>query len=67
MEEDGEREAEWDTAVTMIRSKSDFSLLEVPMSIAGVPTVAVTTGRGKRKEREEAEITPGDTPAADGS
>ena len=67
MEEDGEREAEWDTAVTMIRSKSDFSLLEVPMSISGVPTVAVTTGRGKRKEREEAEITPGDTPAADGS
>ena len=61
MEEDGEREAEWDTAVTMIRSKSDLSLLEVPMSISGVPTVAVTTGRGKRKE---AEITLGDTPAA---
>ena len=68
MEEDGDREAEWDTAVTMIRSKSDFSLLEVPMSISGVTTIAVATGRGKRKEREEeVKITPGDTPATEGS
>ena len=67
MDENGEREAEWDTAVTMICSKSDFSLLEVPMSISGVPTVAVTTGKGKHKELDNMEGTPGDTTEADSS
>ena len=51
MEEDGDRTAEWDTAVTMIRSKSDFALLEVPLAIKGVPAI-ITPATGKRKERE---------------
>ena len=51
MEESGDRTAEWDTAVTMIRSKSDFALLEVPLAIKGIAD-SVTTGAGKRKERE---------------
>ena len=48
----GDRAPEWDTAVTMICSKSDFSLLEVPLAIKGMKTIAVATGTGKRKERE---------------
>ena len=49
---DGSRSPEWDTAVTMIRSKSDFTLLEVPLQINGV-TQLCTTGSGKRKQRDE--------------
>jgi len=52
IEESGERTPEWDTAVTMIRSKSDFSLLEVPLTIKGVHTVHAHTGAGKRKQQE---------------
>ena len=48
----GDRAPGWDTAVTMIHSKSDFSLLEVPLAIKGMKTIAVATGTGKRKERE---------------
>ena len=54
MEEDGDRAAEWDTAVTMIQSKSDFALLEVPLAIKGVPA-SITPGAGKRKEREQSD------------
>lgn len=54
--EDGseaDRSPEWDTAaVTMIRSKSDFSLLEVPLTIKGTNKPVGITGPGKRKERE---------------
>ena len=52
MEESGERTPEWDTAVTMIRSKSDFSLLEVPLTIKGMHTAQGHTGAGKRKQQE---------------
>ena len=69
--EDGndDRTPEWDTAVTMIRSKSDFSLLEVPLAIKGTNRPAIVTGTGKRKEREtekeavaESDETPPKTP-----
>ena len=48
----GDRAPGWDTAVTMIHSKSDFSLLEVPLAIKGLKTTAVATGTRKHKERE---------------
>jgi len=52
MEESGDRTPEWDTTVTMICSKSDFALLEVPLAIKGVHTVHAHTGTGKCKQQE---------------
>ena len=63
MGEDSERMSEWDTAITMIKCKSDFKLLDVPLTISGADIKSSQKMYGKRNRvaLDEDSDTPEDT------